>query len=1059
MQLHKYLPILKKIGFAILGLLSISLITLITIPYLFKSQIKSGLQELVNTHIRGELKFNDVNISFFTHFPSLTASIQEVQLKGSLPYQDSTLLEAKEVSLGIDFMSLFSDKIVLDKFMITKGHINVLVDSTGAANYNIYVSNDSIQEDAEKEKNTNQIAFKLLQFKNIDLRYHDASIPMKIEALNLNYEGRGDLNSSVFELKTKAKIESFTFEFDKEKYVDQKSINASLITRINTDDLSFIFEKNDIIINKLPVAFKGSFAFLANGYHLDFKLKSQESTLEELLSLVPKSYASWLKDTKVKGRSEVFMNLIGDYIVEEQKMPNLSLGILVNDGYLANKEAKIPISDWQANVELNLPQLNLDSLSISLQQFEFKLGDSYFNTSGLVKGINPMYVQSSVNGSLNLGNLHQALNWPDFEIGGQFDLTGEINGTYATDTLVTGFRHKKEPYISSIPTFNIKNSLTHGYFKLHALPAAIEHIAYSLDATAPDQHLKNVKIALREVDIKALNNYIKGHADIKDLQKLHLDANVKADLNLADIKQVYPLQNIDIAGNIFVNIVSEGYMDLKKNIIPQTSASISMKNGYYKSWDYPIPLEDITIETFVNSATGSLRDLSIQVLPISFSLAGEPFFVHADFKNFNNIKYSLRSKGKLQLAPIYQMFALDGINMKGSIYTDLDLAGLQSDAMQGRYHRLKNDGNLTVKDINISTELLPKPIQINKGKFSFKQEKLHIDQFTVQYGRNKLSIQGTIANIISYLTRGTDILKGNIELQSQRLHVDDFMAFADDNHSTASTTASNGVVLLPYDVDMNILAKVDQVFYNQMKLNNFNGQLQLHAGTLSMENTGFELAGITTNMNSNYRPLTPLKAKFDFNVKADNFNIQRAYKEIPLFQEMVSSAKYAEGTVSLDYQLGGLLNAEMSPILSSIQGKGTLTLDQIKFRNFKLLQDIGNKTGKDGLAGSSVKKVKINSSIKNNVMTIEQTKMKMASFRSRFEGQVTLDGKMNLGFRLGLPPWGILGIPMRITGNADNFKIKLGKYKEDQLDTDMDEEDKALYEASLRQDSLKNNIQ
>lgn len=40
-------------------------------------------------------------------------------------------------------------------------------------------------------------------------------------------------------------------------------------------------------------------------------------------------------DIKVKGTSEVFMNLEGDYIVEQNKMPNLSLGLIVNNGYLA----------------------------------------------------------------------------------------------------------------------------------------------------------------------------------------------------------------------------------------------------------------------------------------------------------------------------------------------------------------------------------------------------------------------------------------------------------------------------------------------------------------------------------------------------------------------------------------------------------------------------------------------------------------------------------------------------------------------------------------------------
>jgi AsmA protein len=75
-------------------------------------------------------------------------------------------------------------------------------------------------------------------------------------------------------------------------------------------------------------------------------------------------------------------------------------------------------------------------------------------------------------------------------------------------------------------------------------------------------------------------------------------------------------------------------------------------------------------------------------------------------------------------------------------------------------------------------------------------------------------------------------------------------------------------------------------------------------------------------------------------------------------------------------------------------------------------------------------------------MTIERTKMKVFGFRPRFEGQVSLDGRMNLKFRLGLPPFGIIGIPMTITGTSDKPVVKLRRGKEaDELEEEVDEED------------------
>jgi AsmA protein len=69
--------------------------------------------------------------------------------------------------------------------------------------------------------------------------------------------------------------------------------------------------------------------------------------------------------------------------------------------------------------------------------------------------------------------------------------------------------------------------------------------------------------------------------------------------------------------------------------------------------------------------------------------------------------------------------------------------------------------------------------------------------------------------------------------------------------------------------------------------------------------------------------------------------------------------------------------------------------------------------------------VAIKTTIKNNIITIEPFKMRVAGFRPKMQGQASFDGKLNLKFRLGLPPFGIFGIPMTITGTQEKPVIKL----------------------------------
>jgi AsmA protein len=150
---------------------------------------------------------------------------------------------------------------------------------------------------------------------------------------------------------------------------------------------------------------------------------------------------------------------------------------------------------------------------------------------------------------------------------------------------------------------------------------------------------------------------------------------------------------------------------------------------------------------------------------------------------------------------------------------------------------------------------------------------------------------------------------------------------------------------------------------------------------------------------------------------------------------MVTSAAHAEGLISLDYNLSGRLDANMQPVYSSLKGGGELSAKQIKMHGFKLMSSIAKSSNHDSIASNpDVSKVAIKTTIANNIITIERTKLRMAGFRARFEGQVSFDKRMDIQFRLGLPPLGIIGIPMTITGTQDKPKIRLGKgKKEDEL--------------------------
>jgi len=221
------------------------------------------------------------------------------------------------------------------------------------------------------------------------------------------------------------------------------------------------------------------------------------------------------------------------------------------------------------------------------------------------------------------------------------------------------------------------------------------------------------------------------------------------------------------------------------------------------------------------------------------------------------------------------------------------------------------------------------------------------------------------------------------------------------------------------------------VFWQGLTISNLVGNLNLNKGKLALNQSGFKLIGSSVNMDIAYNNETLQRAFFDFKVKAEDFDIKRAYNEIEMFRKMATAAKSAQGIVSLDYAVKGKLNQDMKPIYPSISGGGVLSVKDVKMKGFKMFNSVSKKTNFKSIKDPNVTKVDINSTIKNNIITIDRFKFKFAGFRPRIEGTSSFDGRLNLKMRLGLPPFGLFGIPMTVTGTQENPKIKLGRKTED----------------------------
>ncbi|WP_460972720.1 AsmA family protein [Spirosoma migulaei] len=1026
---------LNWLGLGIGGIVLVCGLFISLLPYLFPDLIGEKLKEWTDSHLSGKLTFSKATPSIFAHFPNLTLTLHDVNLKGSAPFEQDTLVAAREISLGVDLASLFEKRIKIDKIFLADGRINVQVDKQGHANYNVYAA-PADSSATPTDTNSTALTIEKIQIERTNIIYNDLSIPMLIRAKGVLYEGKGDLSKSVFDLYTHTHIDSVDLYYDNQPYALGKQVNADLITQVNTTSLAFVFTKNDLKINKLPVQFKGKFAFLRDGYTMDFKAASVETDLHNIITALPPDLVRWAAKTDINGFGAFGVSLSGEYSVVNHTKPTLTINATLRDGSVAYEKAPDPVKNLRLDLAVKLPNLNPEELDLAMDSLYFTINKDFFGSRLHVNGLSKPTIHAIVHTDIDLEKWDKAFGIPLIDVKGRYRLDMQADGDY----IVAQKRissSKTEQTITSIPRFTVTSSLENGYIKYDSLPQPVRDIRFNLDASCPDQDYRHAQVALKNLHLKALQNVVSGFVQLKNAKDLFITGRLDGLLHLDELNSFYPLNDsLKLAGKLTIEAETEGQYVPEKREFPITKAIVQLTNGTVQTKYYPRPIERIHVNANILNTSLSLNTLKVGLSPISFWFEGEPFKVQADLKNFDNLTYAITSQGTVDVGKLYQVVAQQGYNVKGLIKTDFSLRGNQDDATAGRYDKLFNKGTVQVKDLLLSSDLFPLPFLIKTGLFRFDQDKVWFDRFKATYGSSSVAMNGYLTNIVDYLTKPLSPLRGRFTLTSNAINVDEFMAFASNSTaSSAKSTQPSGVVIVPSNLAIDVKATAKRVSYNGLKLQNAQGQMRIDSGRITLRQTGFTVIGTPVTMDATYQSLSPKRAAFDYHINAVDFDIKRAYREIALFRALATSAAKAEGLVSLDYQLKGNLNADMQPIMPSLEGGGVLSVRKVKMNGFRLFGAVSKKTGHD-ISNPDISEVAIKTTIARNTMTLARTKLRVAGFRPRLEGKVGLYGRLNLNFRLGLPPLGILGIPMTITGTQTNPKVKLGKNKEDKDETE-----------------------
>jgi uncharacterized protein involved in outer membrane biogenesis len=473
--MKKAASIIIKIFF---GIILLILVLLFTVPIIFKKQIMTKVEQVINKSVYATVKFDSYKLGFFKDFPNLSFSLYDVSVVGVNKFQNDTLVALKSMDLVFDLSSLFKKTgYEVKSIIIDRAIVNAIVKKDGKANWDImkdtskavattpptpaaaptpthsvapapYLSQPQSQSQPQPQSQPQsqpqpqpkpqpqsqpqsplKILLKKVELLNSSISYVDENSAMKVYLKNVNFYLRGDMTTRESDLQMTINAGEFTFIMDDMKYINKAVLDSKIDMLANLDKMNFTFRENYLAINDLKVNFSGNVAMPGKDIVTDIKFSTAQTSFKTLLSLIPAVYMKDYKDIKSSGEFKLSGSAKGIYSDADCTLPDVTLAISVSNGLISYPSLPEQIKNINIKSDVFVNGKALDKTIVNVDLFHMELAGSPFDmTLNLKTPISDPDFKASMVGRIDLSAFSKAVPMYRMSLSGIIDMSVKMAG-------------------------------------------------------------------------------------------------------------------------------------------------------------------------------------------------------------------------------------------------------------------------------------------------------------------------------------------------------------------------------------------------------------------------------------------------------------------------------------------------------------------------------------------------------------------------------------------------------------------------------------------------------
>ncbi len=502
-------------------------------------------------------------------------------------------------------------------------------------------------------------------------------------------------------------------------------------------------------------------------------------------------------------------------------------------------------------------------------------------------------------------------------------------------------------------------------------------------------------------------------------------------------------EDLQTFGNLLLEGEVNGTYNAAEELLPSAKVKLSVQDGRISYPDLPKSIEQIAIDLQVDMNGVDLDKTTVNLSKFHFALGTNPFDIFAHVSTpISDPGIRAGMKGTLVLQSLADALPLEEMKMAGTMKADVQLDGHLSTLEQENYEDFDATGSLVLNDFVLEMADLPDALHISEAELRFSPQFLAVKSFDGKMGESDFFLNGRVENYLAYglsdgtlradFSMGSKYFNTNPFLESEgEVSEQDVVTESSDEAQSSDDSVSTGVFLVPGDLDVKLTCEIDKLLYDKLEVTDLTGTVLVKEQKVHLDQLKMNLLEGSIGVDGVYDTHDSERPTATMGLDVNNMHVQSAVQSFSMLDTLAPVLRQCDGNISLKLDYSSLLDAEMSPVLSSVNGYGRLQSNNLQLVNNSTYDKLTNLLKLGDKFDNEFKDVNISFTIQNGRIVVEPFDAEVGDVKMVIGGSHGLDQTMDYDLNMQ--------IPRQYVGTAANDALEglLAKAADKGVDVDL----------------------